>query len=65
MLWKKRTLKVNENNIIFSNYTVQGGYESLKKLYKNNKDMTAVFLTNYEMTLGAIIAINENGNTYP
>ena len=60
----KEGISVNEDNIIFSNYTVQGGYESLKKLTKN-KDMTAVFMTNYEMTLGAIIAINELGIKIP
>lgn len=58
-------IKVNNDNIVFSNYTVQGGYESLKKLIEKNKDMTAVFITNYEMTLGAIIAINELGIRIP
>jgi len=62
---KRDEIGVNEDNIIFSNYTVQGGYESLKKLVKSNKNMTAVFMTNYEMTLGAIIAINELGIKIP
>lgn len=61
----RKKIKVNEDNIVFSNYTVQGGYESLKQLVKKNKDMTAVFMTNYEMTLGAIIAINELGIKIP
>lgn len=55
----KAKIKVNKNNIIYSNYKLQGGYESLKKLINQNKDISAVFITNYEMTLGAIIAVNE------
>jgi len=62
---ERENIDVNEDNIIYSNYTVQGGYESLKELIKTNKDMTAVFMTNYEMTLGAIIAINELGIKIP
>ena len=58
-------IKVNLANIIFSDYTIQGGYEALKKLVKGNDKMTAVFITNYEMTLGAIIAVNELGIKIP
>ena len=50
--------------IIYSDYTVQGGYESMINLLKL-KEMTAVFVSNYEMTLGAIIAINEQGIQIP
>ena len=52
-------IKANDENIIQANYTVEGGYEGMKKLISENKDMSATFVTNYEMTLGAIIAINE------
>jgi len=31
----------------------------------DNPGMTAVFVTNYEMTLGAVIAINESGIRVP
>lgn len=62
---KRENIDVNQDNIIYSNYTVQGGYESLKELIETNKGMTAVFMTNYEMTLGAIIAINELGIKIP
>ena len=58
-------IKVNPANIIFSDYTIQGGYEGLKKLVEGNDKMTAVFITNYEMTLGAIIAVNELGIKIP
>ncbi|MFI3168503.1 MAG: LacI family DNA-binding transcriptional regulator [Faecalibacterium sp.] len=45
-------------------YTVQGGYESMRKLLTQT-DCTAVFVTNYEMTLGAMIAVNELGRKIP
>lgn len=44
--------------VLFSDYTVQGGYRSMKRLL-SDPQVTAVFATNYEMTLGAIIAVNE------
>lgn len=48
----------------YSDYTVQGGYESMKRLL-TLPELTAVFVTNYEMTLGAIIAVNELGVRIP
>jgi len=61
----KEGIALNERNVVFSNYTVEGGYEGLKQLITHGQSMTAVFMTNYEMTLGAIIAINELGIKIP
>lgn len=54
-----------KNNIIpqerkkqFSDYTIQGGYESAIHLFTKEKP-SALFVTNYEMTIGTIIAIND------
>lgn len=55
----KRGILPKESLVTYGAYTVESGYECLKKLLSENKDMTSVFITNYEMTLGAIIAINE------
>jgi LacI family transcriptional regulator len=49
----------------YSDYTVQGGYESMRRLIQAQNGMTAVFVTNYEMTLGAVIAANESGIRLP
>lgn len=57
-------LPVNEANIVYSDYLVQGGYESMRGLLMQNR-CTAVLITNYEMTLGAIIAVNELGMKIP
>lgn len=55
----------SENLTAYSDYTVQGGYESMRALLRAETGMTAVFVTNYEMTLGAIIAANESGVNIP
>jgi len=57
-------IQPNSSHVIFSDYSVQGGYESMKRLLSDHS-VTAVFSTNYEMTLGAIIAINERGIRIP
>jgi len=56
---KSADITIKDELIAYGDYTVQGGYEKMKHLLKTNKNMTATFVTNYEMTLGAIIAINE------
>lgn len=54
----------NEKNVQHGDYTLQSGYESMCQLL-TQKQCTAVFVTNYEMTLGAIIAANEMGMKIP
>lgn len=47
--------------IAHGDYTINSGVRCLEGLVKNNTDMTAVFVANYEMTMGAVIGINELG----
>ena len=54
-----------ERLIEHGDYTINGGVRCLENLVKNNKDMTAVFVANYEMTMGAVIGINELGIKIP
>lgn len=49
----------------WGNYTIEGGAEAMKELVSRNPEMTAVFVSNYEMTMGAIIEINELGIRIP
>ncbi len=56
---EEANIPVDEELIVFSDYTVQGGYASIRQLLTGEKNITAVFITNYEMTLGGVIAINE------
>ncbi|MCI9150126.1 MAG: LacI family transcriptional regulator [Lachnospiraceae bacterium] len=46
-------------------YTIRGGAEAMKQLLEHNPKMTAVFVSNYEMTMGAVIAANELGLRIP
>ncbi len=54
-----------EELIRFSDYTLEGGYNQMKALLKLSTPPTAVFVTNYEMTLGSMIALNEASCTVP
>lgn len=52
-------LEIDESLICPSDYTVEGGYEALKEFWNMGSRPSAVMVTNYEMTIGAIMAINE------
>ncbi len=50
-------VRINEKLVYYSDYTMQGGFTAMKTLLEQRP--TAVFSTNYEMTIGAMIALNE------
>ena len=58
-------LPVDERLISPSDYTVEGGYKALTEFWNMGKGPTAVMVTNYEMTIGAIMAINDLGINVP
>lgn len=62
---EKRGIPVEEKLIFHGDYTIQGGVQAMEVLLKENPDMTAVFVTNYEMTMGAVIGLNEMGISMP
>ena len=43
--------------------SVQGGYEAAKKLLSGEPGLQGIFATNYEMSIGAAIALKETGKT--
>lgn len=51
--------------IKYGDYQMQSGYELFQELMRVNPRPTAIYVTNYEMTLGAIIAINETNLKIP
>lgn len=55
----------DEALIARGNYTIAGGAAAMRKLYEQNPDMTAVFISNYEMTVGAMMEINDLGIRVP
>ncbi len=58
-------LEMDQDLISPSDYTVEGGYKALVDLWNMSKRPSAVMVTNYEMTVGAIMAINDLGITVP
>jgi LacI family transcriptional regulator len=62
---KKNNIDVRDSLIEHSDFTIESGYRACKKLLKNNPDMTALFATNYDTTMGAMMVINEYGVSVP
>ena len=55
-----------ENHIYQSSYNMNGGYNSFKEMLRDkNNPPTAVLIANYFMTIGAVIAINEENLSIP
>lgn len=48
----------------YGDYTMEGGYESMKRLL-HGRGMTAVLVSNYDMTQGAVMALAEMGVRIP
>lgn len=55
----------DESLVVRGNYTIAGGAAAMRKLREANPDMTAVFISNYEMTVGAMMEINDLGIRVP
>lgn len=62
---KEYDITPREELIVYSDYTMEGGYIAMKKLLGLTQRPTAAFITNYEMTLGAMIALNETQINIP
>ena len=58
-------LSCDDSLIARGNYTIAGGAAAMRKLRETNPDMTAVFISNYEMTVGAMMEINDLGIKIP
>lgn len=59
------SLEIDTSLIKTGDYKMESGYHALNELMKLEKPPTAVFITNYEMTLGAIMAVNDNNIAVP
>jgi len=59
------SMRVDESLIKKGDFKIDSGYNLLKELMESSEPPTAIFVTNYEMTLGAIMAINENNIIVP
>lgn len=59
------SLEIDNRLIKFGNYDVESGYNLLLELLEETPPPSAVFVTNYEMTLGAVMAVNEKNIRIP
>jgi LacI family transcriptional regulator len=59
------SMVVDDNLIKKGDYEVESGYSLLNELLDSDNPPTAIFVTNYEMTLGAIMALNERNIKMP
>ena len=62
---KKNKLAIKDSLIEYTDFTIESGYRACKRLLNNNAEMTALFTTNYDTTVGAMMAINERGISVP
>jgi LacI family transcriptional regulator len=58
-------MTVDDALIKIGNYDVDSGYALFHELIDSSNPPTAVFVTNYEMTLGAVMAANERNIRIP
>lgn len=58
-------MAVDEALILHGDYTADTGYALMKEIMQLDQPPTAVFISNYEMTIGAMMAINEMGIQVP
>jgi len=59
------SMEVEPQLIKHGDYRLESGYDSLMEFLNMATPPTAVYVTNYDMTLGAIIAINEKNIVIP
>ncbi len=50
-------IRPDENYIRYGDYTMDGGYQAVQTLMALQKRPTALFVTNFEMTIGAMLAL--------
>ena len=55
----------DEEYIRYGDYTMDGGYQAVLELLKLKRRPTALFVTNFEMTLGAMLALQREGVRVP
>ena len=59
------SMSVDKSLVKKGDYEVESGYRLFNELLDSENRPTAVFVTNYEMTLGAVMAINERNVKVP
>ena len=58
-------IEPEDDYIRYGDYTMDGGYQAVQDLMKLENRPTALFVTNFEMTLGAMLALQHRGIRVP
>lgn len=62
---KDNKISINNKLIHHGNYSIPYGITAIKDLIKKNPNMTAIIFTNYDITVGGVIGLNELGVNIP
>ena len=62
---KEAGITPTDEYIRYGDYTMDGGYQAVQELLRLKSRPTALFVTNFEMTLGAMLALQHNGIRVP
>ncbi len=62
---EKHDITPCEDWLICTEFSMDGGYQAAKRMLSGASRPTALFTANYELTLGAVMAINELGIRIP
>ncbi len=63
--YEDHQMKMNEQYVYYGNYQIIDGYQATNYFLSLNPRPTAIYATNYYMTIGAIQALNEKGLKIP
>ena len=58
-------IEPDDSCIRYGDYTMEGGYQAVQSLLQLEPRLTALFVTNFEMTLGAMLALQRSGIRIP
>ncbi|MBQ8639606.1 MAG: LacI family DNA-binding transcriptional regulator [Lachnospiraceae bacterium] len=61
----KAGISVPKNWIRCTDFTMQGAYQQTLELMEEESGLTAIFATNFEMTLGTVLALKDKGCQVP
>lgn len=62
---KEAGITPSDEYIRYGDYTMDGGYQAVQSLLRLKKRPTALFVTNFEMTLGTMLALQHAGVRVP
>ena len=62
---KEAGITPSDEYIRYGDYTMDGGYQAVQSLLSLKKRPTALFVTNFEMTLGTMLALQHSGVRVP